>query len=415
VISAKAAHYLSSIAKCEYEALKTATEVADVFNAPIGDESWSDRVHQEFIAERLGFAPWMAQGEVGTAAQQLGGWKGKKIEDSPYAVLNRKWVYMFGDSTTRQVWSSFAAPFQENNFERNSKEWSRHYVSNAAKQCLRSAGHNILVCMQCNKQEHRFKHVKGGIFPEEGWRGPCGVNEVTCHVAGYGEGGLLTFDWKHFPYEDYDEYLFGPDGPWVKGFSGEGTRTPEILTLQLGLHSCWHSNPQGLYSKELTEVNETMVNDHLLGVYKLFGAVRKAIKKSGMTKTVILVTSGFTGFPNSSSIDECVTRFNRVSSQAAHLYGFAVLERGEIERRLMFKSVQSSRPHLSVEMHLPQPAQNLVSTVLVQLMSCLNTSAVDMTNNLTPEQEAAADAYRTVEPANHISTGNGSPVHNPPQ
>ena len=39
------------------------------------------------------------------------------------------------------------------------------------------------------------------MFPEEGWRGPCGLNEVTCHVSGYGSEGLLTFDWKHFPYE----------------------------------------------------------------------------------------------------------------------------------------------------------------------------------------------------------------------
>lgn len=28
---------------------------------------------------------------------------------------------MFGDSTTRQIWASFAAPFQNINFERNAK------------------------------------------------------------------------------------------------------------------------------------------------------------------------------------------------------------------------------------------------------------------------------------------------------
>jgi hypothetical protein len=256
-------------------------------------------------------------------------------------------------------------------------------------------------------------HVKGGEFPEEGWKGPCGVNEVTCHVAGYGEGGLLSFDWKHFPFEDYDEYLFGSEGPWIKGFPGEGDRTPEILTLQMGLHSCWHSNPQGLYSQHLSAINQTMVDLHLLGVYKLFGAVKKAIRKTSRTKTVIVVTSGFTGFPDSTSIDECILRFNRVAAHAAHLYGFAVLERGEIERRLMFKSVQSHNPYLSVEMHLPQPAQNLVATVLTQMMTCLNNT--DMTANLTPEQEAKADAYRVIEPVSYHSAGNGNPIHNPPQ
>ena len=26
--------------------------------------------------------------------------------------------------------------------------------------------------------------------------GPCGSNEVTCHVSGYDEEGILTYDWK---------------------------------------------------------------------------------------------------------------------------------------------------------------------------------------------------------------------------
>jgi hypothetical protein len=60
--------------------------------------------------------------------QSAGGWIGKNIEDSPYNILNHKWIYMYGDSTVRQVWSSYAAPFQGNHFERNAKEWSRQYV-----------------------------------------------------------------------------------------------------------------------------------------------------------------------------------------------------------------------------------------------------------------------------------------------
>jgi hypothetical protein len=124
-----AADHLDVIGQCEYLALKYGTDIADAFNKPISEElSWHDRVHQDFITEHLGFAPWLDGGDT-KQLQAKGGWKGKGIEESPYAILNKKWVYMFGDSTTRQIWSSFAAPFQENNFERNSKEWSRHYVS----------------------------------------------------------------------------------------------------------------------------------------------------------------------------------------------------------------------------------------------------------------------------------------------
>lgn len=359
----------AAIAKCELDVMRLGTEIADVFNSPIGDEDWNERVHQDFIAENLGFAPWIVDGvhnsggltlTKGSAKelQAKNGWIGKPVLESPYSILHGKWIYMFGDSTTRQVWASFAAPFQANkNFERNSKEWSRQY---------------------CNKQEHRTKHVKGGSFPEEGWRGPCGANEVTCHVSGYGEGGLLTYDWKHFPFEDYDEYLFGEKGPWFNGFHGEGERRPELLTLQMGLHSCWHTHPEGLYSTELKDINETMIERHLSDIEKLMAAVRKAVDASnrssskGGTKTVIVVTSGSTGMGKAARIDECILKFNRMAANAAHAYGFAVLERGELERRLMFKSIQSASPYLTVDMHLPQPAQNIIATCLLKLMSCLS-------------------------------------------
>lgn len=128
------------IAKCEFDALKLGTEIADVFNAPIGKQDWNQRVHQDLIAEKLGFAPWITNGLHGSNGltltgknakeiQMKNGWAGKSINESPYAILQHKWVYMLGDSTTRQIWASYAAPFLGNNFERNAKEWTRQYVS----------------------------------------------------------------------------------------------------------------------------------------------------------------------------------------------------------------------------------------------------------------------------------------------
>ena len=117
----------------------------------------------DFIIGNLGFAPWIRKGQsmTGKNAQDLsagGGWTGASATDnSAYKLLNHKWIYMYGDSTTRQIWASYGAPFKGNNFERNAKEFTRHY---------------------CSKQSHRKHHVKGGSFDDEGWRGPCGVNEV---------------------------------------------------------------------------------------------------------------------------------------------------------------------------------------------------------------------------------------------
>ena len=130
---------LQKIAQCELETIRLGTNIADVFNSLVGTEGWSERLHQDFIAEHLGFATFMGKGLHNSGLtytkanakqlQEKGNWTGKPVDQSMYKILNHKWVYMFGDSTTRQVWASFAAPFQGNNFERNSKEWTRQYVS----------------------------------------------------------------------------------------------------------------------------------------------------------------------------------------------------------------------------------------------------------------------------------------------
>ena len=356
----------SKLSRCEYHALRLGSEIADVINAPHADKDTSERIFQDFVVENLGFAPWVSDGIggntlTGKSAREIhkkGGWIDTTIDESTYSILNHKWIYMFGDSTTRQVWASYAAPFRENNFERNAKEWTRHY---------------------CNKQSNRKKHPKDGHFDEEGWRGPCGVNEVNCHVSGYGENGLLSFDWKHFPFEDYDEYMWNEKGPWRSGFPGEGIRRPDLLTVQMGLHTCWHATNEGLYSRHSNETNVTMIENHIQDIWKLMKSIRVAIDSRvnndpAMNKTtVIILTSGLTGFGMSTvKTDACVQRINRVTKRAANAYGFAVLERGEIERRLMYNSLYFDEdPVFPNEMHLVQPAQNLVATTLLHLYSCL--------------------------------------------
>jgi hypothetical protein len=143
------------------------------------------------------------------------------------------------------------------------------------------------------------------------------------------------------------------------------------------MHTCWHTHPQGLYSTELSDVNYTMIDLHLADLTKLMQNVRNAIDISNTitggngTRTVVILTSGVTYAENASQIDECIMRFNRVVETEAHKYGFAVLERGEIERRLLFKSLYSKKPYLTPVMHLPQPAQNLIATCLLSMFSCL--------------------------------------------
>ena len=373
-VDSSSAHSLEHLTRCELGALQLGSRLADELNAPVlSDLPTHERINQDFLASNLGFAPWIASGIHGSGGLTLTksnaaslqaehGWIGRNISESPYKVLQHKWVYMFGDSTTRQVWASFAAPFQGNNFERNSKEWTRQY---------------------CNKQEHRRRHPKGGMFPDEGWGGPCGINEVTCYVSGYGDEGLLTFDWKHFPYEDYDDYVWGESGPWS---SKQSTRRPDILTIQTGMHSCWHAHPEGEFSAHLKETNTTLIETHAIAIHKLMKAVRSAIDRPTNASTptlVVISTSGAVGLLNKAEqykadgINNCILRFNRIVAEAAHAHGFAVLERGEIERRLLYKSIQFRGP-FEIETHLAQPAQNIIATCLLSMFNCLSDAPADL-------------------------------------
>jgi hypothetical protein len=375
----KVTQFGSPLSRCEYYALRLGTEIVDVINAPHNDHDTSERIYQDFVVENIGFAPWISEGLHGKTLtgnpsrviHKKGGWIGRDIENSPYSVLNNKWIYFIGDSTTRQVWASYAAPFKANNFERNAKEFTRQ---------------------QCDKQSFRPKHhpEHPGHYDEEGWRGPCGVNEVDCHVSGYGEDGKLSYDWKHFPYEDYDEFMWGENGPWRKGFPDQGTRRPDLLTLQFGLHTCWHANNEGLYSRHLKKANSSMIEKHEKDILKLMSEVRATIdSQNDLTTnktTVIVLTSGLTGYGMSTvKTDACIQRMNRITKKAANAYGFAVLERGEIERRLMYTSLYYEEdPVLPVEMHLIQPAQNIVATSLLHLYQCLsryNLSSSEFTSN----------------------------------
>jgi hypothetical protein len=176
----------------------------------------------------------------------------------------------------------------------------------------------------------------------------------------------------------------------MKGFPGKGLRRPDVLTVQFGIHSCFHADPEGQFSKHLTAINTVLLDMHLQNIPKLMQAIRRAIdhdvvldagvagtETQQQTRTsVVVITSGSTFTRvGGISIDACVRRFNRAATTAAHEAGFVVLDRGEIEHRLMHKSDLAKNPILLGDIHLPPPGPSLVSTCLLHLMKCMSKAA----------------------------------------
>jgi hypothetical protein len=171
---------------------------------------------------------------------------------------------------------------------------------------------------------------------------------------------------KHFSWEDYDEYLFGESGLWQSN-STIGSY-PDILVVHVGLHTCIHAIQGQHY-------NATMIQQHEADVILLVKSIRTAIDRipsSHPQTLVIFQLPGRTG-KSEPRADQCSRQYNRVLAKEAHNYGFTVIEREEIERRLLFKS-EFSPVFKSVHnaLHLESPAPNIVACSLLILVGCLS-------------------------------------------
>jgi hypothetical protein len=494
--------------RCEVEALSIGSALADNYNSLDEGTEWDSRIHSDYLSEYAGFFHMITQGIWGkngktselrdsNKLQIKGKWKGmKNITESSYWALENQWLYMMGDSTQRQIWATFVSPSQGNNFERNSKEWTRE---------------------NCRKQyPHRRQHPANGNFPEEGWTGKCGNNEVTCDLSGYGPKGKITFDWKHFPYEDYDEWIYGESGPWghmkdedshthevISGPAGGGDnanavldtslrirrylkaqsdlgnldlqlrpllgkerfmpaqnqkrrhledhthhhhnhdhdhdqehreltsdaiifqgelkkvpkitddelRRPDILVIEVGLHTCFHA-----WDNNAKTINDEYVVKHENDLPVLFNSIKKAISRPnrdnttykgiGGTKngeTLVIISSAGRIGTGAVALDQCSWRFNRQLSIEAHKAGFPVFEREEIERRLLFKSDSHMKSHtpkyIKPGMHLDAPGPQIIATSLLSLISCLRRDAHDT---------RGAYPYHSSPPSPAASGGSGS-------
>jgi hypothetical protein len=187
---------------------------------------------------------------------------------------------------------------------------------------------------------------------------------------------IYTFCRKHFPYEDYDQWLYGGSGLW-----NSTTRHPDVLVIQIGLHTCvhaWHSP---------TFQNDTMIAQHKRDVKALMKHVREAVDRTpaSMPRTKVIVQLAGRGGGSHSAMDKCSRTINRVSAYEAHLQGFAVLEREEIERRLLYKSeFFEGVSFIKSILHLENPAANIVGTSLLALIACLQRNGTDYNIKFRP-------------------------------
>jgi hypothetical protein len=147
-----------------------------------------------------------------------------------------------------------------------------------------------------------------------------------------------------------------------------------VLILETGLHTCVHA------WRSATMQNTSMIAQHKRDLKTLMKAVRTAVDRvpSHLPRTTVIVElAGRFGGPDP-VVDRCSRTLNRVAAYEGHLQGFAVYEREEIERRLLFKSEHlKDVQYIKPQMHLESPAANIAGTALIALIGCLKRNGSD--------------------------------------
>jgi len=132
--------------------------------------------------------------------------------------------------------------------------------------------------------------------------------------------------------DEYDQWLFGPEGLWPATPGTEKVSFPDVLIIEAGHSTCLHATEPNRAASELHLDDET-VNQHQAQMKPLLDAVKTAIARPTDTArrtTVIVSTAPRVGAGNPKA-DRCVYKTNRILAREAHRHGFVVLEREEIE------------------------------------------------------------------------------------
>lgn len=147
--------------------------------------------------------------------------------------------------------------------------------------------------------------------------------------------------------------------------------------IQAGHSTCLHSNQPDRAKTEL-HLDDATVQQHAQDIPKLFQAIRSAVTRHPEKPTTVIVSTAPRVMTGNNKADRCVYRMNRIIAREAHRNKFAVLEREEMEHRMMFKSEASEDLKEVVDIAEP-PTNHIIATSLLSLITCLQRNGTQPT------------------------------------
>eukprot|EP01038_Epipyxis_sp_PR26KG_P015975 gene15975-21681_t len=335
--------------ECELESLTVGSRLSDAYNSYNESVELKERTINSFFTDHLGFIHHDKENAVARKKINIDVIN-RNNNHSHYWAIENKWIYIMGDTYAKQTWNVFSKAV---------KGESSSVDNDLEKKCLPQAAHGTQESVDVKKSRKKSSNN-------------CTLSDrITCHSQGFGSNGKLSYDWKHFPFEDYDKWLFGETGLWS---SANNYSFPDILVIQVGTHTCIHSTVQDDIIVEITKKHESDIALLMKTVHDTI--IKASLAINNTKKTTVIVMTASREHNADSRSDICVWRTNRILGYEAHVNGFPVLEREEIEHRLLFKSEHSHIPGVippvqTSSMNIDYPSDKIIATSLLTMITCL--------------------------------------------
>jgi len=190
---------------------------------------------------------------------------------------------------------------------------------------------------------------------------------LLCNSTGFGSNGVITFQHHDSLLEEFKpntlQSILSPESLYSTTIlSGD-----QFFFIQLGYHACFAPfNQSSLYSTDYIKTAEGNIKsflDELAEVLKPF--TREA-------NNVIISMTGRTFPTDDRAADVCTWRLNRMIAYHAHTHGWMLLEREEIEHRLLLKTDYADEPIRSVHSLLTFPAPQIIASSAIAMIDCVN-------------------------------------------
>lgn len=155
----------------------------------------------------------------------------------------------------------------------------------------------------------------------------------------------------------------------------ERHRRPDYLLVQMGYSACFLAYNGTKANVDIIYKSENKIDEMMQTLQQLVKITDTSNDGIMNNMTVIISLPGRSLIGDSRS-EQCTWHMNRVIAYSAHKHGFGVLEREEIEYRLLFKSEHSPHPMLKVKPTLEIFAPQLIAASTLAMLACIqaNTS-----------------------------------------